>query len=163
MAVDISYPIPEMVEWIVPGNASIKAKDGDELELLFSEPGEYEIGIITKRGLCEAIQTKKVLVLEKDLPLISKNDGPSQKRVNDFIIYPNPANGKFTADISLNEASEVSLKIFSFANNTIIDHKIRKGEKVYSIPFDLSGIPSGVYAVLLETPYGNALRKVVIK
>jgi hypothetical protein len=45
----------------------------------------------------------------------------------------------------------------------MIDHKKRKGEKSYNIPFDLSGSPSGVYAVLLETPYGNALRKVVIK
>jgi hypothetical protein len=30
-------------------------------------------------------------------------------------------------------------------------------------PFDLSGLPSGVYAVLLETPYGDTLRKIVIK
>ena len=63
----------------------------------------------------------------------------------------------------MNEVGEISLKIFSFANNTMIDHKKGKGKKLYSIPFDLSGTPSGVYAVLLETGYGNALRKVVIK
>lgn len=163
VAVDISYPLPEMIEWIVPEGATLRSENQDELELLFAEPGEYEIGILTKRGLCEATQIKKVLVLEKDLLIAGKNDGHPQKKVNDFIIYPNPTNGKFSADVSLNEVGEIGLKIFSFANNTLIDHKKGKGKKLYSVPFDLAGTPSGVYAVLLETPYGNALRKVVIK
>jgi len=38
-----------------------------------------------------------------------------------------------------------------------------RGKTAYSIPFDLSGLPSGIYAVLLETPYGDTLRKIVIK
>jgi len=38
-----------------------------------------------------------------------------------------------------------------------------RGESTYNIPFDISGLPSGVYAVLLETPFGNSLRKVILK
>jgi len=38
-----------------------------------------------------------------------------------------------------------------------------RGESTYSIPFDISGMPSGVYAVVLETPYGTSLRKVIIQ
>ncbi|MEQ8218107.1 MAG: hypothetical protein RH981_07730 [Arenibacter sp.] len=38
-----------------------------------------------------------------------------------------------------------------------------RGESSYYIPFDISGLPSGVYAVVLETPFGNSLRKVILK
>ena len=38
-----------------------------------------------------------------------------------------------------------------------------RGGTAYSIPFDLSGLSSGVYVVLLETPYGDTLRKIVLK
>ncbi|RAJ13809.1 hypothetical protein [Arenibacter echinorum] len=41
--------------------------------------------------------------------------------------------------------------------------KKERGELSYTIPFDISGLPNGVYAVLLETPYGNSLRKVILK
>ncbi|WP_262483178.1 hypothetical protein [Arenibacter troitsensis] len=41
--------------------------------------------------------------------------------------------------------------------------EIARGERSYNIPFNISGLPSGVYAVLLETPYGNSLRKIILK
>ncbi|WP_262893370.1 hypothetical protein [Zobellia nedashkovskayae] len=38
-----------------------------------------------------------------------------------------------------------------------------RGELSYSVPLDQSVLPAGVYAVLLEIPYGQTLRKVIIK
>ncbi len=38
-----------------------------------------------------------------------------------------------------------------------------RGKLSYNIPFNLSGLPAGVYALLLETSYGNTLRKVILK
>ncbi|NKI28485.1 T9SS type A sorting domain-containing protein [Arenibacter sp. 6A1] len=137
--------------------------DEDQAQIVFNEVGEYEIGIETSRGNCVARQIKKVLVLEKSASDIDGTNKNNQQQIDDFILYPNPTTGKFTANVSLTEREAISLKVFSFANNAIMASEKARGQQEYSIPFDLSGLPSGVYAVLLETPYANALRKIIIK
>ena len=163
VAVDISYPLPESIEWIVPTEAKINKQNTDEIELSFSQPGEYEIQIITKLGNCIAQQTKKIIVIKNDASIPVGNTDSGRKLVEDFVVYPNSNSGKFTADIRITERGNVSVKVFSFANNALIASKKARGETTYSIPFDISGLPAGVYAVLLETPYGTSLRKVIVK
>jgi len=163
IAVDISYPLPESMHWILPKEATVLHTDEDQAQIVFNEVGEYEIGIETSRGNCVARQIKKVLVLEKSASDLDGTNKNNHKQIDDFILYPNPTTGKFTANVSLTEREAISLKVFSFANNAIMASEKARGQQEYSIPFDLSGLPSGVYAVLLETPYGNALRKIIIK
>ncbi|MBU3028076.1 T9SS type A sorting domain-containing protein [Zobellia galactanivorans] len=163
VAVDISYPLPDKSEWILPDEATILKTDNDEAEFRFDQPGEYEIGIITSRGDCWAQQTKKIIVLEADATIKKENTENGKKLIDEFIVYPNPSSGEFTADVTLSERGNISIKAFSLANNALIVSKKDRGESSYNIPFDLSGFPAGVYAVLLETPYGKTLRKVIIK
>ncbi|CAZ95459.1 T9SS type A sorting domain-containing protein [Zobellia galactanivorans] len=163
VAVDISYPLPDKSEWILPDEATILKTDNDEAEFRFDQPGEYEIGIITSRGDCWAQQTKKIIVLEADATIKKENTENGKKLIDEFIVYPNPSSGEFTADVTLSERGNISIKVFSLANNALIASKKDRGESSYNIPFDLSGFPAGVYAVLLETPYGKTLRKVIIK
>tara|TARA_R110000868_G_scaffold271087_2_gene530588 strand:+ start:2082 stop:6938 length:4857 start_codon:yes stop_codon:yes gene_type:complete len=161
--VDISYPLPDRMEWIVPDNATVLKNNNDEAELVFNAPGEYEIGIITQRGPCTEIQTKTVLVLDND-PTVSPTDTENgQKLIEDFLIYPNPTSGAFTASVTMSEIGNISIKVFSFANNNQIAIAKERGKASYNIPFDISNMPAGVYAVLLETPYGNTLRKIIVR
>ena len=162
VVVDISYPLPDSLEWVLPEGAEILKQDSDELELTFAEAGEYEIGIITTRGDCIAQQTKKVLVMDQDGSVLDQDTEDGRKLIENFIVYPNPTNGRFTAEVNLTERGNISIKVFSFANNALMASEKDRGEMAYSIPFDLSGLPSGVYAVLLETPYGNSLRKIIV-
>ncbi|WP_175609837.1 T9SS type A sorting domain-containing protein [Zobellia uliginosa] len=163
VAVDISYPLPDKSEWILPDEATILKTDNDEAEFRFDQPGEYEIGIVTSRGDCWAQQTKKIIVLEADATIKKENTENGKKLIDEFIVYPNPSSGEFTADVTLSERGNISIKVFSLANNALIASKKDRGESSYNIPFDLSAFPAGVYAVLLETPYGKTLRKVIIK
>jgi hypothetical protein len=163
IAVDISYPLPETQQWILPEGATVLKQDSDEAELVFTAPGEYEISIITHIGECWAQQTKKVLVMEKDALTLEDGENDPRKLIEDFIIYPNPTSGEFVADINLSERGNISIKIFNFANNALMASEKARGESSYSLPFDISGLPSGVYAVVLETPFGNSLRKVILK
>ncbi len=163
VAVDISFPLPDGIEWILPINAKIATQDKDAVEFSFAEAGEYEITVVTSRGDCIAQKTKNIIIVAKDGLIDEQDSQTNQKLVEDFIVYPNPTNGKFTADINLTERGDVSIKVFSFANNGMVASKKERGETSYSIPFDISGMPSGVYAVLLETPYGTSLRKIIIR
>ena len=163
MVIDLSFPFPESLEWVIPDGASIVRTTTDEAELIFNEAGEYEVGIIIKIGDCSAQRFKKVLVVanENNDVVDVKND--PNKQLEDFIIYPNPTNGKFTADITLSERGNISIKVFNFANNALMASAKERGSTSYSVPFDISGLPAGVYAVVLETPFGNSLRKVILK
>ncbi|MFS4492462.1 T9SS type A sorting domain-containing protein [Maribacter sp. 2308TA10-17] len=161
VAVDISFPLPEVIEWQVPEGATVVKQDSDEVEMIFDQAGEYEITIVTKRGDCIAQKTKKVLVVAKD-GSVNQDDDPS-RLVEDFIIYPNPTTGRFTADVSLTERGNISIKVFNFANNALMASERGTGDSSYSIPFDISGMPTGVYAVLLETPYGTSLQKIIVR
>ncbi|WP_067145665.1 T9SS type A sorting domain-containing protein [Pseudotamlana agarivorans] len=163
IVVDISFPFPENIEWILPNEAKILKQNNDEVEMVFNTPGEYEVGIITTKGNCTEIQTKKILVLSKDPTVEGKDTNGGRKLIEDFIVYPNPSDGKFTAKVSLSEKGNISIKIFNFINNMLVANEKSRGEIEYKIPFDISHMPTGVYAVLLETPYGSTLRKIIIK
>ncbi|WP_273273895.1 T9SS type A sorting domain-containing protein [Maribacter polysiphoniae] len=161
--VDISYPLPETTEWVLPEGAQVLLQDSDEAEIVFAETGEYQVGIITKIGECMAEQTKTIIVVAND-PTIKEDDNKNgQRLVEDFLVYPNPTDGRFTADVNLTERGNISIKVFSLANNALMASEKGQGQTAYSIPFDISGLPSGVYAVLLETPYGNSLRKIIVR
>lgn len=70
VAVDISYPLPDRLEWIFPDEALVVSSDGDEAQLQFTEAGgEYEIGIITYRGgIVSHNKPKKLLSTNRILP-----------------------------------------------------------------------------------------------
>ncbi|MEP2278222.1 T9SS type A sorting domain-containing protein, partial [Maribacter sp.] len=163
VAVDLSYPLPDSIEWIVPLGADVVTQNQDEVEFAFAEAGEYEITLITTKGNCIAEQTKKIIVIPTDnlIQETSSNDG--QKVVEEFICYPNPTTGIFSVDVNLTKEGDVSIKIFNMVTNTLIASERERGKTNYTIPFDISGMPTGVYAVVLETPYGTSLQKVIVR
>ncbi|MBT2160032.1 T9SS type A sorting domain-containing protein [Zobellia barbeyronii] len=163
IAVDISYPLPDGIEWILPVQAKIETQNRDEAQFSFAEAGEYEVSIITTRGDCVAQKTKKIVVVVRDGLITEEDTKNGKKLIEDFLVYPNPSDGRFTADVTLTEIGDINIRVFSLANNALMASKRDRDALSYSIPFDLSSLPAGVYAVLLETPYGQTLRKVIIK
>jgi len=161
--VDISYPLPETMEWIIPQGATVITSSNDEAELTFDTPGAYEIGIITQRGPCTDMQIKEIMVLAND-PTVTQDDTENGKKlVEDFLLYPNPTSGIFNAKVTLSEKGNIAIKIFSLNNNQRIASIKETGSATYDIPFNIADMPAGVYAVLLETPYGNTLRKIIVR
>jgi hypothetical protein len=161
--IDISYPLPESMEWIIPDNATIVSSDNDEALISFDTPGSYEVGIITQLGPCTEIQTKSIMVLDNDPTVTQQDTEGGQKLIEEFLVYPNPTSGVFTAEITLSDVSSVSVKVFSLTNNLLIASENQRGLNNYKIPFDISNMPPGVYAVLLESQYGTTLRKIILK
>ncbi|MEM7486299.1 MAG: hypothetical protein AAF348_13920 [Bacteroidota bacterium] len=164
IAVDLSHPLPDTVEWSVPEGVIVTQQNNDELGLTFTEPGEYEIGITVYKKECWSTLTKRILVLENSLNgTVDESEVTLREGIERFVIYPNPTTGQFYADIGLTENGSVSLKVFGFANNNLILQELMGGGEDYNIPMNIEGLPSGIYVVVLETPMGNSLRKLILR
>ena len=162
--VDLSHPIPDETEWTLPESALLLRKDNDEIQIRFMESGEYEIGLAVIRDNCRSQKTKKILVLEKDGLLGAQmQDTGAQNWIEEFIVYPNPTFGRFNTSISLGSPGNINLSIFGFANNNLIFQTQLGGKDYYDVPMNIEGLPSGIYVVVLQTQYGNALRKLILR
>ncbi|WP_340201819.1 T9SS type A sorting domain-containing protein [Ascidiimonas sp. W6] len=163
VAIDVSSPVPDSVEWLIPDGASVVSQNQDFVELYFENPGTYDLSLLTRLGDCRAIQTKSIIVLEaEEFEEDDKNEG-SVRNIQEFLLFPNPSDGRFAVKVVLKDIKDISIKVFGLSNNILLEQKIEKGKNAYEIPFDLTNVPSGMYAVVLETPYGNAIRKLIIQ
>ena len=163
--VDISFPVPDTVEWILPKEANIKTNTADEVILTFAEPGVYQVGLKTTVGNCETTTLKEIAVLEQNTEDITTSTTPDAPKstIENFTMYPNPSDGKFTVAVELGTIGAVSVKVFSFVSNQMMAYEKGTNNSTYNIPFDISNLSPGIYAVVLETPYGSSLQKIVKK
>ncbi|CAA9200761.1 T9SS type A sorting domain-containing protein [Flavobacterium collinsii] len=159
--VDISNPDADEIEWVIPANATVISKNKDFAEISFSQAGEYDITLNTKKGNCTAFQTKQVLVTEGEYEDNNPDDETLKKF--DLKIYPNPSKGTFTVDVLLDKVMPAHVKVYNLNNNLLIDSKTQEGKDNYLFNFSLNGLPSGVYFVLFESQQGSKLRKIIIQ
>lgn len=162
LAIELSHPIPDRVEWVIPDEAIVLEKNPDKLEIVFHEPGEYEVGLMAYSENCLSSKTKKVVVLQGESAIKDASPESTVKKIEYFIVYPNPTNGRFNVGIGLGDTSNIKLSIFGLANNHLIRSEQAFGKKAYDIPMDLIGLPSGLYVIVLETQFGNSLQKIIL-
>lgn len=77
--------------------------------------------------------------------------------------YPNPFNPATTISYSVTRASHVSLTVYNILGQEVaklVDSYQSAGS--YTVPFDASGLPSGVYLYRLHTDQATETRKMLI-
>ncbi|RZS90611.1 T9SS type A sorting domain-containing protein, partial [Aquimarina brevivitae] len=166
VVVNISEPQPDWVVWELPEAATQVYQDDNYAEMVIHEPGEYEVSLYIESGLCTDIQTKRIVVVEREFDPDDNNSNPDTTpdiKV-DYSIYPNPtSDGRFSIDVTLPLVLPVSVKIFTMINNRQVASSREQGRDQYVMDYDLSGLPSGIYFILLETQGHSQVRKLMIE
>jgi ribosomal protein L6P/L9E len=153
--VNISYPYPDKVEWIIPQSPDVKVSSlSDEYaEIKFIENKSYRVGLHAWKGDCETTVYKDVEITNDILSIDGRNvpeqESKSTTIIKSFIAYPNPNNGQFIVHIELGIKTDVRMDLLSVSGK-IINSKILKGSDSYDVFYNINGI-NGVYIIHLLT------------
>ncbi|CAM1358474.1 conserved exported hypothetical protein [Tenacibaculum sediminilitoris] len=161
VVVNISSVVADEVIWILPNEAIINESNDSYTEIKFAKEGEYEVTMITRIGNCEAMITKKVIVIDREIIVDEEDQNNASPMIKNLVIYPNPSLGKFTVDIELKEQNLVSMKILEMLGGSLVDTKIMNGSDKYKVDYNLS-LVSGVYFILIETEEQRIIQKIII-
>ncbi|MEN8249934.1 MAG: T9SS type A sorting domain-containing protein, partial [Bacteroidota bacterium] len=151
IVIDITYPVPDSVEWVIPDEAEIIEETDDFLMMVFNNPGIYQVGYFGYLGYC-------VDNYESEVEILSKDDGSTGgrifgagARITSLEAYPNPNNGHFTLKGQFSDKMNVSLRAINLTLNATVLEKMVQVEGEQSWEFDLSGYPKGLYAIIIES------------
>jgi hypothetical protein len=161
MFINLSLPSPDSISWIVPNNPNIQVLSNNQniAELKFTSTGTYSISLKSYKGGCEKIFTKKIIVLE---PQPFDDLGQVQEPfIKTFTIAPNPNNGQFIVKVTLKEQAKIRLRMYNVLTNVQVSDRQESGSSQYTLPYNVNA-PAGTYFLLLETPKGNIMYKIII-
>lgn len=159
--INISSPLPERIEWEIPNDPEISVLQNTPLlaELRFSDTGVYRITLHSYTGACESAYSKDIAVLDAEsLPVPG---GAQDPFITTFEILPNPNSGQFNVHITLNKAAGIRLRMFNIISNQLVNDRKESAASEFNLPYQLN-ITSGTYVLLLETPLGTGIRKIII-
>ena len=159
--INISNPSPERVEWVIPENSGITVvqKTAAVATLRFANTGSYQLGLRAFVGDCQQIFTKNVTVLEQQS--FPQPGGAQEPFIKQFDVLPNPNGGQFNVRVAIDKQSAIRLRMINIISNELVSDRQESPATQFNIGYQLN-VPAGTYLLLLETPVGNAIRKVVI-
>lgn len=160
-AVNISNPIPDKTEWILPesGDFEVVADSDDALVIKFHSYGVYVIGMKTYLDKCWAIEYKTVQVMDKIY--IDDYQDADEPLLVSFSVNPNPSTGLFSVKIELKEESPVELYLVNSAG-VLVARKSLSGQKEYTESFTAPSSENGTCILSLIAPNTKKALKVII-
>lgn len=119
--------------------------------------GNYEFYVqVTNESGCE--NSGGINIEIRDCTSIGEN-----KHFVELNIYPNPASGKFTLNLSSKTEQTVSVSIADMAGKTVYNEDNITVNRSYNLNIDLSSVASGVYNIFVIGEKGVADKKVIIE
>jgi hypothetical protein len=80
-------------------------------------------------------------------------------------IYPNPVSNEINVDYNINKSSDIKISLYSVDGKLVKTFTDEKDNKIgtHHEKYNISGIESGTYFVVLNSDFGNITKKVTIK
>ena len=161
--IDISWPMPEAVEWRLP--ESMKQFEGstDIVVGQFGTPGEYEISLVATLGECRDELTKTITILDNQDHLDDAGRVISKDFVKRFTLYPNPNDGMFDVAVEFAEESPAVLTIWNILTSRKIAQLHLTGKSTYEQHIDLRPLSAGSYSLRLDHNRGTEYIRFIVR
>jgi hypothetical protein len=152
--IEMSWPIPQAIEWHYPASFMPIYHNDYSVYLVPQMIGNFNIGLTSFVSACsEYIEKAIVIESAKD-----KKNKPVSKQtiIRDVIAYPNPSHGDFSVEIALNRESDALIEVYSTYGKRLFA-KNGKGLTNYKVDINLFQTP-GIYLVRITV--GNEFRSI---
>jgi hypothetical protein len=159
--IDISWPLPEKVEWAFPSEMKQISNTGDVLQGQFYNKGTYTVSLTAHLGECIDQLSKTITILDMEEDAAGGRLG-HEEFLKEFTLYPNPNQGSFEVGVELQEESAIAMGVWNSPMGILIEQVQRKGDKIYRVYFDLKPLPAGTYVLRLDHAKGQAYRRFVV-
>lgn len=157
--VNVSHPIPEIVEWQVPQGISILEENDKYLRFKAIDTGVYSIKLRTGIGLCREEIVRDVIVsTASNLPQTGNNLPPF---IQDVSVLPNPSTGNFTVLVKLKEIGSAKIRILQSNSAQSVTERTIDGHKEYAESFSIP--TAGVYILIIEANRERKTLKLIIQ
>jgi hypothetical protein len=149
---DISWPRPEIVQWILGSVDSVEVIGQTPFlkKVIYKYPGIYNVRMIASLGECRDTMDKVIKIFAPD-DLDGYNNGKlAASSIEELLLYPNPNAGKFTATIELNKNLPVTITVHDVYGN-ILKQFIKEGSLKYEVGIELNHLAAGIYSLRATT------------
>lgn len=146
VVIDISWPMPEKIEWVFPAEALVISANQDYSQVKFDRAGTYVVGVKSTLGGCGDSHYQNIEIEE--------NKGSTGGRVASggliVTVYPNPFETMATVTIEKSEAEEIALEVYELGSNEKIMNHTFSGSASYKAELNFAGLAPGVYVVVVR-------------
>ncbi|GHT13544.1 hypothetical protein FACS189426_18610 [Bacteroidia bacterium] len=158
--VNISYPEPDNIEWLISPDDPIEVVETTPYfaMVIFKRLGDYEVGMRTHVADCFQDIVKTIHVSESGEEPGGDIEASDIKK---FIVYPNPNSGEFNVDVELEKPGSIRLRLISLARGIILNNKTFNGQEKYAVQYNET-LAAGSYILLLETASSRRSLKIII-
>lgn len=157
MVFETSWPVPDSVKFDLPGSRLI-SYGSYYREVVYRDTGTFKVGLTAYLNdcwdsLCHMI---KVSARETSATKSFRFSAFGQIRV-----WPNPNNGHFSVDMTMNDKSTVLVKLADLATGVIIDERQLRGSDRYTVNYSLNLVP-GAYLLYFQSGNEAKTKKIIV-
>ncbi|ANQ50714.1 hypothetical protein MY04_3352 [Flammeovirga sp. MY04] len=165
--IDLSWPIPDNIEWSIEPKVTVVDSTDHELEIRFIEKGTHTITLRAMLSGCLAEVQREIEVITNTNGRLVVFDPKSQKESQDkdvvlMDVHPNPSSGKLNINIEFIETMDAVLTLRTLGDNKKIWEENLRNKSNYSLVYTNTKLPTGLYLLQLTTNKTVHVVKVMI-
>ena len=155
VAIDISFPVPDSVDWFwVDPDITDLGVTANQQTLSFAEPGRYEIGMTAYRDGCSGTVLREIEVFTELDSLLNYDTLNVGMDLRDVTLAPNPHRGRFQVTVELTRTVDTEFFVFDNGGTLLERRLIRPSQPLFVESFDLPGLPAGIHTLVVRTATG---------
>ncbi|MEN7551876.1 T9SS type A sorting domain-containing protein [Rapidithrix thailandica] len=161
--IEVSYPAPDSVLWDFGRAAQVLDDNAQAPQITFQQAGTYTVKMKAYYAGCvDSLEKRFTFYLPEDKPDLLGGVPLGEIGIQSVKVYPNPNSGQFTVEVKLFREEELMLFVYDLYGQELARVK-KEGSTEHSVPFNLTGIQTGMYLLKLVTPNDERSVRVVIE
>jgi uncharacterized repeat protein (TIGR01451 family) len=149
----------------------------DNINLPFTEPDKhgyvaFKIKLKENLNIGDSLKNNADIFFDYNLPIKTNTAASNIANITGIIhvankngrlnTYPNPSNGIFTMEYIASGNYPITITLFDITGKAVYSNKLQHQNQT-TLPIEVNNLPSGMYHLQVNSPFGMANGKVVVE